>query len=327
MLSSFRKALVFFSTLVFSGVALVAAAASEEWPSRRVTIVVPLGAGSASDLIARVVAAQLTVQTKQTFVVENRPGGGGTIGATSVARAAPDGYTILGYGALASSAALYSKLSFDPVRDIKPVIPLGRQPLVVITSPEKPYRTLQALIDYGRTHPGELNYTSAGIGSASHFGAERLLAAGKFSAQHIPFKGAAEAVGEVMAGRADFSVQLYATTLPLIRAGKLVALAVSSPERSPVLPDVATTIEAGLPPDSVYPFYSAFFVPAQTPSDVAQRLYDETARALKAADVQSKLRALGLEPMPMNMSAFRQFFQEDVEANKAIVKSANIQIE
>jgi tripartite-type tricarboxylate transporter receptor subunit TctC len=294
---------------------------------RRVTIIVPLGAGSASDLIARVVAAQLAAQTKQTFVVENRPGGGGTIGAASVARAAPDGYTILGYGALASSAALYSKLTFDPVKDLTPVIPLGRQPLVVITSPGKPYKTLRELIEYGKAHPGELNYTSAGIGSASHFGAERLLAAGEFTAQHVPFKGAAEAVNEVIAGRADFSVQLYATTLPLVRAGKLIALAVSSPQRSSVLPDVPTTIEAGLPPDSVYPFYSAFFVPQQTPSNVVQRLYEETRQALQEPDVQERLKVLGLEPMPMEMSAFKRFFQEDVESNKAIVKSANIHIE
>src|SRR5262249_47639352 len=160
------------------------------------------------------------------------------------------------YGALASANALYSKLPYDTLADFAAVIPLGQQPLVIVTSPAK-YKTLADLVAAGRAHPGTLNYTTAGVGPASHFGALRLLASAKFEAQHIPYKGAAEAVTEVVAGRADFSVQLFATTLSLLKEGKLVALAVSSATRTAIMPNVPTTIEAGLPPDSVYPFYSA----------------------------------------------------------------------
>jgi tripartite-type tricarboxylate transporter receptor subunit TctC len=302
-------------------------ASAQTWPDRRITVIVPLGAGSASDLMARVVMDQVSKQLGQTIVVENRPGAGGTLGSNIVAKSAPDGYTILAYGALASAYALYAKLPYDTIKDFTPVIPLGRQPLVVITSPAKGYKTLGDLIAAGKAKPGTLNYSSAGIGSASHFGAERLLASGGFEAQHIPFKGAAEAVTEVMAGRIDFSVQLFATTLPLIRDGKLVALAVSAPNRAAIMPSVPTTIESGLPPDSVYPFYAALFLPAKTPHDIAVRFHDETAKALQAPAVQAKLAALGVEPMPMSMEEFGKFFSEDVAGNVATVKAAKIQIQ
>lgn len=310
--------------LLFSAIRPTSA---ETWPDRRITVVVPLGAGSASDLMARVVMDQVSRQLGQTIVVENRPGAGGTVGSAIVAKSAPDGYTILAYGALASAHALYSKLPYDTLKDFTPVIPLGRQPLVVITSPAKGYKTLGDLIATGKAKPDTLNYSSAGIGSASHFGAERLLATGGFHAQHIPFKGAAEAVTEVMAGRIDFSVQLFATTLPLIKDGKLVALAVSAPARSSIMPDLPTPIEGGLPPDSVYPFYSALFLPAKTPHDIAEKLHSEAAKALKEPEVRAKLAKLGVEPMPMNMDEFAKFFSDDVAANVATVKAAKIQIQ
>lgn len=302
-------------------------ASAENWPATRITVVVPLGAGSATDLIARIVMAKVSEQLGQTIVIENRPGAGGTVGAGFVAKAVPDGYTILAYGALASAAALHSNLPYNTLKDFIPLIPLGRQPLVVVTSPAKGFKTLGDLISAGKAKAGELNYSSAGIGSASHFGAERLLASGGFSAQHIPFRGAAEAVTEVIAERVDFSVQLFTTTLQFIRDGKLVALSVSSSTRAEVMPELPTTIEAGLPPDSVYPFYSALFLPAKTPHDVAEKLYRETAVALQSPAVQTKLAALGVEPMPMSMEQFAKFFGDDVAANVAIVKAAKIQIQ
>jgi tripartite-type tricarboxylate transporter receptor subunit TctC len=302
-------------------------ASAETWPSRRITVVVPLGAGSASDLMARVVMDQVSRQLGQPIIIENRPGAGGTVGSAIVAKAAPDGYTILAYGALASAHALYSKLPYDTLKDFTPVIALGRQPMVVITSPGKGYKTLGELIAAGKAQPDALNYSSAGIGSASHFGAERLLATAGFHAVHIPFKGAAEAVTDVVAGRSDFSVQLFATTLPLIRDGKLTALALSAPARAAAMPALPTTIEAGLPPDSVYPFYAALFLPAKTPHEIAEKLYAETAKALKEPAVQAKLATLGVEPMAMSMEQFGKFFGDDVAANVAIVKAANIKIQ
>ena len=301
-----------------------ASAQDPAWPTRNVAVIVPLGAGSASDIIARVVMEQVGRQFGHTFVVENRPGAGGTIGANAVAKATPDGYTILAYGAMASAHALYSKLPYDTLHDFVPVIPLGQQPLVVVTSPQKGYKTLGELIAAAKAKPGELSFTSAGIGSASHFGAERIRASAGFDALHIPFKGAAEAVSEVVAGRADFSVQLFATTLGLIRQGQLVALAVSAPTRTAAAPDVPTTIEAGLPANSVYPFYSALDLPAKTPRDIVEKLHRETAKALADPAVRQRLAAIGVEPMEMSLAEFDAFFREDVEANVALVKAAKI---
>jgi tripartite-type tricarboxylate transporter receptor subunit TctC len=299
-------------------------AAAQDWPSRNITAIVPLGAGSASDIIARIVMEQVGQQLGQSIVVENRPGAGGTIGANMVAKAAPDGYTILIYGALTSAQALYSKLPYDSLTDLVPVISLGQQPLVIVSAPSKGYKALGDLIAAGKAKPGALNYSTAGVGSASHFGAERLRASAGFEAQHIPFKGAAEAVTDLIAGRSDFSVQLTSTTVPQIREGALTALAVSARKRIALLPDVPTTIEAGLPPDSVYPFYTGMYLPAATPREIVDRLHRETAKALQVPAVQQRLAPLGVEPMPFSQADFAKFIREDAEANVALVKAAKI---
>jgi tripartite-type tricarboxylate transporter receptor subunit TctC len=315
-----RAALAAFLLLV----ALAAPASAQDWPTRNITVIVPLGAGSASDIIARVVMEQVGKQLGQSVIVENRPGAGGTIGANMVAKSAPDGYSILVYGALASAHALYSKLPYDTLADFIPVAALGQQPLVVVTSPSKGHKTLGDLIAAGKAKPGALNYSTAGVGSASHFGAERLRASAGFEAQHIPFKGAAEAVTDVVAGRSDFSVQLPATTLPLIKDGKLAALAVSAQKRTKLMPDVPTTIEAGLPANSVYPFYSGAFLPAKTPREIADKLASEIGKALREPAVMTRLGTLGVEPMPMTQAEFAKFLKDDVEANVALVKAAKI---
>ena len=302
----------------------LAPAAAQDWPSRTINVIVPLGAGSASDIVARVVMEQVGKQLGQAAVVENRPGAGGTIGANMVAKAAPDGYTILVYGALASAHALHQKLPYDSVNDLIPVASLGQQILVIISSPAKGYKTLGDLVAAAKAKPGALNYSSAGVGSASHIGAERLRTSVGFEAQHIPFKGAAEAVTEVVAGRIDFSVQLPATTLPLLKDGKLTALAVSGDKRGSMFPDTPTTIEAGLPPSSVYPFYTGVYVPAKTPQPVVERLASEIAKALQTDAVKSRLATVGVEPMPMTQPAFAQFTSDDIAANVALVKAAKI---
>jgi tripartite-type tricarboxylate transporter receptor subunit TctC len=302
----------------------LAPAAAQDWPTRNINAIVPLGAGSASDIVARVVMEQVGRQLGQAVVVENRPGAGGSIGANMVAKAPPDGHTILVYGALASAAALHEKLPYDAVNDLIPVASLGQQVLVIISSPAKGYRTLADLIATAKAKPGTLNYSSAGLGSASHFGAERLRASADFEAVHIPFKGAAEAVTDVVAGRSDFSVQLPSTTLPLLHDGKLVALAVSAHKRTSMFPDVPTTIEAGLPPSSVYPFYTGVYLPAHTPQAVVERLAAEIAKALQNAEVKARLARLGVEPMPMSQPDFAQFTKDDIAANIALVKAAKI---
>ena len=300
------------------------AALAQDWPTRNITVVVPLAAGSATDVMARVVMDQVGKQLGRTIIVENRPGAGGTTGANMVAKSAPDGYTILAYGALSIANALYSKLPYDTLQDFVPVIPFGQQPLVLVTSPLKGYKTLGDLIAAAKAKPGALNYSSAGVGSASHFAAERLRISAGIETQHITYRGAAEAVTEIVAGRVDFSPQPFTTSLSLIGDGKLVALAVSAHKRAALMPEVPTTIEAGLPADSVYPFWSGLFLPAQTPRDIVDRLHRETATALQAPAVQARLAQLGVEPMPMTLEQFGKFFRDDAEANLTLVKAANI---
>ena len=320
------KLMLFAACLTTAGL-ISNQAPAQDWPNRAITVVVPLGAGSASDLIARVVMDQLSRQLGQPIVVENRPGAGGAIGANAVAKSAPDGYTILVYGALNTAHALYSKLPYDTFNDFIPVISLGQQPLVIVTAPSKGYKTLADMIAAGKAKPGSLNYSSAGVGSASHFGAERLRFSVGFEAQHIPFKGAAEAVTDVVADRSDFSVQLTATTLPLIRDGKLTALAVSAHNRATMLPDTPTTVEIGLSRDSVYPFYTGMYLPGKTPRDIVEKLQRETAKALQAPSVQARFAQLGVEPMPGTQEQFAKFFQDDVAATVALAKAAKIPVQ
>lgn len=320
-----RHALLAASLLLATGASLFShSVQAQDWPTRAITAIVPLGAGSASDLIARTVMDQVGRQVGQSIVVENRPGAGGTIGSNAVAKAAPDGYTILIYGALNTAHALYSKLPYDTMKDFIPVTSLGQQPLVIVTAPAKGYKDLGAMIAAGKAKPGSLNYSSAGVGSASHFGAERLRFSVGFEAQHIPFKGAAEAVTDVVAERSDFSVQLTATTLPLIRDGKLVPLAVSAHKRVAMLPDVPTTIELGLPVESVYPFYTGVYVPANTPKAIVDRLQAEIAKALETPNVQTRFAQLGVEPMPGNQQQFAKFFADDVASTVSLARAANI---
>ena len=309
---------------LFGMLAVTGAASAQDWPSRNVTIVVPLAAGSASDIVSRVVADQLGRQLNSTFIVENRPGAGGTTGAAMVAKSAPDGHTMLAYGALSTANALYAKLPYDTLNDFIPIMALGQQAQAITTARSKGYKTLGDLIAAGKAKPGSLNYSSAGVGSASHFAAERLLVAGGFTAQHIPFKGSGESLREIVAGRVDFSVQSFATTVPLIQDGTLVALAVSAHKRSALVPDVPTTIELGLPAESVYTFYTGLYLPAKTPRAIVDKLHAETAKALQAPEVLARFKQLGVEPLSMSVAEFGKFFRDEVNGTMALAKAAGI---
>ena len=297
-------------------------AVAQDWPSRNVTVVVPVPAGVASDIIARVVFEQVGKQVGQTFVVENRPGAGGSIGGNAVAKAAPDGHTILVWGSIAAANALYTKLPYDTLNDFTPVAVFGQTPLVVVTGAGR-YKTLGELVSAAKANPGKLNYATVGVGSAAHFGAEQLAVSAGFSAQHIPFKGG-EWLTEVLAGRLDFAVPPVTSAISLIRAGQLVPLAVSSSTRSSSLPNVPTMVEAGLKADSVYPFYTGAYLPAKTPHAIAEKLHAEIMKALALPSVQERFAALGVDPMPMTLAEFGAFFKKDVANNLELVKAAKI---
>jgi tripartite-type tricarboxylate transporter receptor subunit TctC len=299
------------------------AGVAQTWPTRPITAIVPLAAGSATDVIGRVVLDQVSKQVGQPIVIENRGGAGGTIGANAVAKAAPDGYTILAYGALATAHALYKTLPYDTLQDFVPVIALGRQPLVLVSAPAKQFKSLGELIAAAKARPGALNYSTAGVGSASHFAAERLRVSAGFDVQPIAFRGAAEALTELLAGRIDFSFMPIASAISLVNEGQVIPLAVSSETRAAALPQVPTTTEAGLK-DSAYPFWTGLFVPAKTPRDIIGKLHRETEIALQNPSVQERLAKLGVEPMPMRPEQFARFFAADVDAAVQLVKAAKI---
>ena len=303
-------------------IAALAPVSAQDWPSRNVTVIVPVPAGVTSDIAARVIFEQVGKQVGQTFVVENRPGAGGTIGGNIVAKAAPDGHTILVWGSIAAANALYTKLPYDTLQDFTPVAVFGQTPLVVITGAGR-YKSLGELISTAKANPGKLNYATVGVGSAAHMGTEQLAVSAGFSAQHVPFKGG-EWLTEVVAGRIDFAVSPMTSAIGLIRSGKLVPLAISSSTRSASLPDVPTMVEAGLKPDAVYPFYTGAYLPAKTPRAIAEKLHDEIMKALAVPAVQQRLAAVGVDPMPMTLAEFDSFFKKDVAANLELVKAANI---
>jgi len=306
--------------------ALSPPAFAQSWPTKPLRVVVPVTAGSAIDIIARTVSDQLATRLGQPVVVENRTGAGGSIGAASVAKADPDGYTILVHSsAHVIAPSTFPNLPYDPARDFSGVMPLANVPLVLIVAPEK-YKTIGDLVAYAKAKPGGINYATVGAGAAAHLTAERFRLSAGFTAQQIPFRGAPEAITEVMAGRVDFFFSPTLPTLPLLRDGKIAALAVSSSRRASALPDVPTTVEAGYA-DSDYNFWIGMFVPAKTPRDVVDRLYRETAQVLQSAGVQQKLKALGAEPMAMTPEKFDAFLRDEIAMNANLVKAAGIKAE
>jgi tripartite-type tricarboxylate transporter receptor subunit TctC len=261
-------------------------------------------------------------QLGQTIVVENRGGAGGSIGTAMVAKADPDGYTILIQASAHSSApAAYPNISYDPARDFSAVIPFGTIPNVAVIAPSKGIKTIQQLVAAAKS--GSLSYASAGVGSATHWAAERLRVSAGFQAVHVPFRGGPEALTEVSTGRVDFTCMGMAAALGFIRDGKLIPLAVSSAKRSSALPDVPTTLEAGFV-DSDYNYWMGMFVPAKTPRDIVERLYQETKKALALPAVVDKFKPQGIEPMQLTSAEFDELIKKEIAANLALVKAAGL---
>jgi tripartite-type tricarboxylate transporter receptor subunit TctC len=301
-----------------------AQALPESWPTKPVRVISPIGAGSAADILARVFSEQLSHQLGQPVIVENRPGAGGTLGTNAVAKAAPDGYTILIHSNGHTIApAVYPGLPYDPVTDFIAVSPLAYFPNVLVVAPAKNIRSLQELVAAARAKPGAMNYASGGVGTPTHLAAERLRLGAAFDAQHIPFKSQPEALTDVVAGRVDFYFCPVFPALPLIADGKLVPLAVSGLKRVSVLPDVPTTQEAGFP-NSDFNFWVGLFVPARTPSAIVDKLHAQTVKAMQAPAVLEKLAQLGVEPMTMPQQQFAAFVVSEIVANAALAKAAGI---
>jgi tripartite-type tricarboxylate transporter receptor subunit TctC len=300
---------------------------AQGWPAKPLRAIVPVGAGSSTDIVHRIVLEQVSEQLGQPIVVENRVGAGGTIGTAVVAKAQPDGYTLLANGAAHTIApALYKNLSYDPVRDFAAIVPLGSSPSVLVVSPTKGMKRAADLVAAAKAQPNALNFSSVGIGTATHLSAERFLASAGLLAVHVPFKGGAEAMTEVLAGRVDFFFGPVALVLPQVRDGKLVALAVNTSKRSAMLPDVPTTAEAGIT-DAEYPIWFGLFAPAGTPREVVERLSRETLKALQTPKVRERLAALGVDPMPMSPDEFAAHVNREVSLNAALARKAGLKAE
>ncbi len=311
------------------GLAALAGAATpvlaQAWPTKPIRVVVPLTAGSASDVMGRIVVDQLSQQLGQPVIVENRPGAGNTIGMSAVAKAEPDGHTLLVNSSTHTvTPATRSNLGFE-MSDLTPIVPLGNMPVVMVFNPSKGYKTLADFVAYAKANPGKVNYASAGAGNSSHLNGERFRLAAGFEAVHLPFKGAPEAMTEVLAGRADFYFAPLVNALPLLKDGQLVALAVSGSSRASALPDVPTTVQAGFP-NSEYNFWAGMFAPAKTPATIREKLYAEMAKALATPAVRDKLKTLGADPMALNSAQFDALVKQEIETNTTLVKAAGIKV-
>jgi tripartite-type tricarboxylate transporter receptor subunit TctC len=309
--------------LVLAGTLATSPAWGQGYPNRVIRVIVPFPGGSSTDIVARSVADGLGPALGQTLVIENKPGAGGRIGAEFVARAAPDGYTVM----VQSSAhtvnpALYPDLPYDTLKDFAGVTPLAALPNVLIVPPGR-FKSAQELVGWARANPGKLNIASAGVGSATHMNTEKFAARAGFKFTHVPFKGTPEIMTELMNGRVDAYFGPLNAVLPFIQDKRVVALAVGTEKRSAVLADVPTTIEAGVP-DSAYNFWLGLLVPAKTPRDIVDKLNTETVKVLQSPQLVERFRTLGASPMPMTPSEFDAYIKAELASIGQIVKAAGI---
>lgn len=313
----FRR-LVVSACLAF---ALAGSAGAQDWPAKPIRVIVPFGAGSGTDIVPRIVLEQVGARLGQSMVIENRPGAGSTTGTTMVAKAEPDGYTLLvTSSALTVTPAIYDKLAYDTVKDLAPVAILGGLPSTMIVNPAEPYKTLAEFVTFAKSGKKPLNFASVGVGSGVHFAAERFRLSAGYEAAHVPFKGGAEAITEVVAGRIDYYFCPVGTAIPFIRDGKLKALAVSQRQRLVALPDVPTTLELGFK-DSDYEPWVGMLAPAGTPRPILERLAREIAAAVKEPAIAAKLEPNGIVPMPVELDAFAAVIAEEIKNNAVLAKA------
>jgi tripartite-type tricarboxylate transporter receptor subunit TctC len=313
------------SLLLLVATAIFAPCAAQTYPDRPVRFVVPWAAGGGTDIFARVIAEKLHQSMGQPFVVENRAGASGNIGAAFVARATPDGYTImLATITLATNPALYKNMEFDATKDFVPITLIAGVPHMLVVNPSVPAKNVKELIALAKQKPGKLNYSSAGIGSPFHIAAELFKETADVNIVHVPYKGGAPAILDAVGGQVDMSFANLVAVLPMVKSGQLRALAVTSAKRSSAAPDVPTMAEAGLPG---YDFSSWFGVlaPAGTPHDIVVKLNKEIIKALKDPDVEKQLTEQGADLIASTPEEFDSYLKSETTKWGKVIRAAGIQ--
>jgi len=308
--------------LVISGPAQAA-----DYPDRPIRVVVPFGAGGLTDIVARLVAEQLSKDPAWNVIVENKTGAGGNIAAAEVARSRPDGYTLLmgSIGTNASNPYIYRKMAYDPKKDFAPITLAATGTLLLVVNSALPIHSTEELINYAKQHPGKLSYGSGGMGASQHLAGELLKSMAGVDIQHVPYKGLAPAIPDLLAGRISLTFDM-ATALPYVKEGKLRAIAVANPKRSQALPDVPTIGESGVPGYAASAWYG-FFAPAGTPADIVQLLNDKITHILLQDDMRQRLMAMGAEPAVSTPEELAAYVAAESDKWGKVLKSLNLNLD
>jgi tripartite-type tricarboxylate transporter receptor subunit TctC len=300
-------------------------AQAEDWPTHLIKATIPFGAGSATDVVPRLVFDRLSAELGQPIVIENRTGAGGTLGTALVAKAAPDGYAILAHSsALTIAPAIFANLTFDATTDLASVLMIGSSANVMIVPASRPWKTVQDFIADAKAKPGSISFGSVGIGSAVHISAEKFRLAAGIEATHVPYRGGAEVITDIIGGRIDFYFCPLATALPLIREGQVRALVVSTGKRVADLPDIPTPAEAGLK-NAESAIWFGVFVPAKTPGTIIEKLHAAGMKVLGDPATQESLNKFGVEPLPMTPAEMDDLVKRETASNLEVIKAAGIQ--
>jgi tripartite-type tricarboxylate transporter receptor subunit TctC len=325
MNSTFRAAAILLSTLVFA--ATPNGASAESWPTKSVTLIVPFTPGGTTDMVARSVGQKLSEALHQPVVIDNRGGGGGTVGAAVAAKAAPDGYTLfISTIAHAIATSLYKQLPYDFEKDFIPITVLASVPNIVIVHPSVPVKSVKELIDYAKANPGKLNYGSAGNGSTEHLSAELFKSMAGVQMTHVPYKGGAPMMIDLLGGQIQLAIETSGSALPHVRGGKVRALAVTTAKRSPALPDVPTASEAGLSGYEMTTWYG-ILAPKGTPKEIVAKVYTEIAAILKGPDMKKRFAEIGAEPGGMPPEQFAAFIKSETAKWAKLVKETGATVD
>ncbi|MDM0070260.1 tripartite tricarboxylate transporter substrate binding protein [Variovorax sp. J31P207] len=315
-----------------AGLPALPALAQPSWPTGKpITYLVPFPAGGTTDLLARLIAQKLGPALGTSVIIDNKGGAGGSIGSEVAARAAPDGFTLLG-GTISSHAinvSLYPKIGYDPQKSFAPVTLIGTNPVVLVVNQASPYKTLKDLLDASRAKPGGLSSASAGTGTSQHLALELMAFKSGVKFTHVPYKGSGPAIQDVIGGQVDMMFDTTVVAGPHIQSGKLRALAVTSAKRLASMPNVPTVAESGIPglADFEVVSWQAIFVPAGTPAPIVDRLHDEIRKILAQPEMQEKLKGFGMEPADMTTVQIAAFQKSEVDKWAQVIKAANIKAE